>query len=192
MTAAVTTAHGGPDTLTIHHDWPVPTLDRGDALVRVTAAAVNNTDIWSRQGSYGTADDPDAIAGWRGEPLAFPRIQGMDIAGQVAAVAADVDPSLVGRRVVVDPTVTYRDGLAWAIAGSEADGGFAQFHRCAAARLHDVTDAPLTDAQISCLPTAYGTALGMLNRADCREGERVLVTGSSGGVGSAAIQLLLH
>ncbi len=192
MTAAVTAAHGGPETLTVHHDWPVPRLGPGDALVRVTAAAINNTDIWSRQGSYGTAADPDAVAGWRGRPLEFPRIQGMDIAGRVEAVASDVDPTWIRRRVVVDPTVEYRNDLPSIITGSEVDGGFAQFHRCAASQLHDVTDAPLTDAQVSCLPTAYGTALGMLNRAACSEGERVLVTGSSGGVGSAAIQLLLH
>ncbi len=191
MTAAVTVAHGGPDRIEIRSDWPVPDLMSGRALVKVTAAAVNNTDIWSREGAYGTATDPDAIAGWRGVPLDFPIIQGIDIAGVVVAVGDDVDRKWVGRRVIVDPAVDYEGGYPTRIVGSETDGGFAQFHACAERQLHDVTSSPLTDPQLSCLPTAYGTALGMINRADCAGGERVLVTGASGGVGMAALQLLL-
>lgn len=191
MTAAVTHGHGGPEMITVHHEWPVPEPGPSDALVRVTAAALNNTDIWSRAGAYGTPEDPEAVAGWRGEPLQFPLIQGIDIAGVVDAVGSRIDPSWVGRRVIVDPVIEYHHGLPATITGSEADGGFAQYHRCAATQLHDVTDAPLTDAQLACLPTAYGTALGMINRAACSTGERILVTGSSGGVGSAVIQLLL-
>lgn len=191
MIAAVTTGHGGTDMIAIRRDWPMPEIGPGDALVRVTAAALNNTDIWARQGAYGTTDDPDAIAGWRGEPLGFPLIQGIDIAGRVEAVGSHADQSWIGRRVIVDPVIEYHNGLPGLIVGSEADGGFAQYHRCATTQLRDVTDAPLSDAQLSCLPTAYGTALGMINRASCSSGERVLVTGSSGGVGSAVIQLLL-
>jgi NADPH:quinone reductase-like Zn-dependent oxidoreductase len=93
--------------------------------------------------------------------------------------------------VLVDPAARYEDDLPADIIGSEVDGGFAQFHRCSVDRLHDVTGSPLTDAQLACLPTAYGTALGMIERAEIAAGERVLVTGSSGGVGMAAIQLLV-
>jgi len=192
MTAAVTVRHGGPDATEIRTDWPVPEVGDHDVLVRVTAAALNNTDIWSRAGAYGTADDPDAIAGWKGESLEFPRIQGIDVAGEVVAAGVSVDPSWVGRRVLVDPALTYVGGFPVDLIGSEADGGFAQFHACSIDRAHDVSNSPLSDAQLSCLPTAYGTALGMINRADCDAGERVFVTGSSGGVGSAAIQLLAH
>lgn len=190
MVAAVTVAHGGPEMLQIERDWPVPMPGAGDALVRVTAAALNNTDIWSREGAYGTSTDPDAIAGWAGVPLDFPRIQGMDVVGVVAAVGAGVDTAWLGRRVIVDPTIEYVGDFPKRVTGSEGDGGFAQFHRCAAGQLRDVSDSPLSDPQLACLPIAYGTALGMINRAACETGERVLVTGSSGGVGSAAIQLL--
>lgn len=175
----------------IDRSWPVPQPGPGQALVRVTAAALNNTDIWSREGAYGTAGDPDAVAGWKGVPLEFPRIQGIDVAGSVESVGRDSDQHWVGRRVMIDPALVYDGDFPVSIAGSEADGGFAQFYLCAVAQLHDVDGSPLSDAQISCLPTAYGTAMGMINRAECREGERVLVTGSSGGVGMAAIQLLL-
>jgi NADPH:quinone reductase-like Zn-dependent oxidoreductase len=191
MTAAVTVGHGGPDQIEVRHDWPRPHAGPGQALVRVKAAAVNNTDIWSRQGAYGTTDDPEAIVGWKGVPLDFPRIQGIDIAGEVAAVGSDVDPAWLGKRVIVDPAADYDGEFPSRIIGSEVDGGFAQYHVSAERQLHDVTASPLTDAQLSCLPTAYGTALGMLNRAACSAGERVLVTGASGGVGMASVQLLL-
>jgi NADPH:quinone reductase-like Zn-dependent oxidoreductase len=191
MTAAVTTGHGGPEMTVIRTDWPVPDPELGQALVRVTAAALNNTDIWTRSGAYGTTENPEAVAGWRGVPLEFPRIQGIDVTGVVERVGSGVDPGWVGRRVLVDPVVQYRNDFPVAIIGSETDGGFAHYHLTTEAQLHDVSDSPLTDAQLSCLPTAYGTALGMINRAGAQSGERVVVTGSSGGVGSAAIQLLL-
>ena len=124
-------------------------------------------------------------------PLDFPRIQGIDLAGVVDAVGADVDRAWIGRRVLVDPAAEYDGAFPVRIVGSEVDGGFAQFHVCSVAQLHDVSASALTDAQLACLPTAYGTALGMLNRAACAPGERVLVTGASGGVGMAAVQLLV-
>ncbi|MBW0106860.1 zinc-binding dehydrogenase, partial [Pseudonocardia sp. KRD291] len=75
------------------------------------------------------------------------------------------------------------------LLGSEADGGFAQYVVVAAGRAHDMTGSPLTDEQLACLPVAYGTATGMLERAGIGAGETVLVTGASGGVGLALVQL---
>jgi NADPH:quinone reductase-like Zn-dependent oxidoreductase len=189
MTAAVTTGHGGPETIELHHDWPVPAPATGEALIRVTAAGVNNTDLWSRQGAYGTVADPDAVVGWRGVPLDFPRIQGGDIAGVVVAVGDSAYEHWLGRRVLVDPAAEYSDGYPSAIVGSEVDGGFAQYHISSVVRVHDVTGSPLSDEQLACLPIAYATALGMVERAECQAGERVLVTGASGGVGLAAMQI---
>ena len=191
MIAAVTLGHGGPEQTVVHTEWPCPQPAPGQALVRVAAAALNNTDIWSRAGAYGTATDPDAVVGWKGVPLEFPRIQGIDVAGEVAAVGSEADVTWVGRRVLVDPSARYENGLPADIVGSEVDGGFAQYHVCSIDQLHDVTNSPLSDAQLACLPTSYGTALGMIERAAIETGERVLVTGSSGGVGMAAIQLLV-
>ncbi len=191
MTAAVTVGHGAPDKIELHSDWPRPEPGHGQVLVRISAAAVNNTDLWTRRGAYGSPEDPDAVAGWRGVPLEFPRIQGGDIAGVVAAVGEGVDDSLVGRRVIVDPATRYDEaGYPASIVGSEVDGGFAQFHVSPSERVHDVDGSPLSDTQLACLPIAYATALGMIEAAGCSAGERILVTGASGGVGLAAVQIL--
>jgi NADPH:quinone reductase-like Zn-dependent oxidoreductase len=58
-----------------------------------------------------------------------------------------------------------------------------------ASHAHDVQDSPLSDEQLACLPVAFGTAIGMLERARVQGGETVLVTGASGGVGLALVQL---
>ncbi|MGH3757352.1 zinc-binding dehydrogenase [Actinophytocola sp.] len=191
QTAAVLVGHGGLECLRVRHDVAVPSPGVGQVLVAVTAAAVNNTDLWTRQGAYGLAGDPGASAGWRG-PISFPRIQGGDIAGRIAEVGHDVDPTRVGQRVVVDPARYdgHGDGATpVALLGSEADGGFAEYVIVDAERAHAMDDSPLTDDQLACLPIAYGTAMGMLQRGRVRPGETVLVTGASGGVGLALVQL---
>src|SRR6056297_48834 len=79
MLAAVLTGHGGRERLEVRDDVPLPRPGHGEVQVQVSAAAVNNTDLWTRQGAYGREDDPEAVAGWQGTPLDFPRIQGGDV-----------------------------------------------------------------------------------------------------------------
>ncbi|GAB3298282.1 zinc-binding dehydrogenase [Parasphingorhabdus pacifica] len=191
MRAAVLTGFGGPEVLEHREDAPVPEPAVGEVLVRVRASALNNTDIWTREGAYGLPGNPEAKAGWRGS-ITFPRIQGGDIAGTVAAVGSGVPPERVGRRVLVDPAIYLdqnEDSPPVGLLGSEADGGFAEYVAVAGNRAHDVSESPLSDEQLACLPVAYGTAMGMLERAALRAGETVLVTGASGGVGLALVQL---
>lgn len=190
MRAAVTTRHGGLDAIEVR-EVPVPRPGPSDVLVRVAAAGCNNTDLWTREGSYGTADDPQAKAGWLG-PLDFPRVQGGDVAGTVAAVGDTRQAGLVGARVLVDPAEydgPGPDARPAGVLGSERDGGFAQYVVVPAQRAHRVDGSPLTDVELAALPIAYGTALGMLERGGVGEGQTVLVTGASGGVGLAAVQL---
>lgn len=191
MTAAVLFRHGGPEALEIRTDWPLPELRPGQVLVGVGAAAVNNTDLWTREGAYGLPGQPDALAGWRG-PVDFPRIQGGDIAGVVSRTAEDVPDTWLGRRVLVDPAFYADEGEDAApvgLLGSEADGGFADCVAVDADRVHDMSASPLTDQELAALPVAYGTAMGMLERGRLQSGEKVLVTGASGGVGFALVQL---
>lgn len=182
--------HGGPEVLEVT-EVPLPSPQPGEVLVEVTAVALNNTDLWTREGAYGLPGDPDALAGWRGA-VDFPRIQGADVAGRVVATGAGADQALVGRRVVVDPAVydsDAPDANPVGLMGSERDGGYAQYVTAPARRVHDVSGSPLSDDQLAALPTAYGTALGMIERGRVAGGETVLVTGASGGVGVALVQL---
>lgn len=192
MRAVLLTGHGGPEKLEYREDIPVPEPAAGEVLIEVGAAGINNTDIWTREGAYGAEDDPQAAGGWRGEPMEFPRIQGLDIVGRIERVGAGVTESRVGERVIVD-FVLYsgegEQGLVDAdIIGSERDGGFAEYVSVPAENVHRI-NSPLDDEELATFPTAYVTALRMLNRARVKEGETVFVTGASGGVGSALLQL---
>ncbi|WP_328466924.1 zinc-binding dehydrogenase [Streptomyces sp. NBC_00448] len=190
MRAVRIARHGGPEVLE-PVEVAVPAPKAGEALVRVGAVALNNTDLWTREGAYGRPGDPKATAGWRG-PIDFPRIQGADVAGRVVAVGAGADERLIGRRVVVDPAIYDGDGPGAnpvGLMGSERDGGYAEYVTAPAERVHDMTESPLTDDQLATLPTAYGTALGMIERGRLGAGGTALVSGASGGVGLALVQL---
>lgn len=187
MRAVRLVAHGGPDALVLDRvEVPEPRVD--EVLVRVAACGVNNTDVWTREGSYGAPGPP---AGWLG-PMELPRIQGADVVGEVVAAGAPGHHGLVGRRVLVDPALYSDDGpdaLPVDILGSERDGGYAEYTVVPTRCVHPVDDSPLSDVELACLPISYGTALGMVDRAGVGEGDTVLVTGASGGVGLAAVQV---
>lgn len=204
MTAVQLTGHGGLDKLQLRHDVPVPKPGANEVLIQVAAAGVNNTDINTRTAWYsksvnsgtnvgGTAgfeSAQDDDASWGGVPLQFPRIQGADVCGLIVAVGAAVDTTRLGERVLVRNMlrsyVDYRPYECWTL-GSEMDGGFAQYVVAPARETHAV-NSTWTDAELASIPCAYSTAENMLHRANVGH-EHVLVTGASGGVGSAAVQL---
>jgi NADPH:quinone reductase-like Zn-dependent oxidoreductase len=190
MKAMVLTGFGDVDKLVLRHDWPDPAPGPDEVKVRVTACGVNNTDIWTRVGAYGRVDDPSAPAGPRRTSLSFPRIQGADAVGLIDQVGASVDTRLVGARVLIDPVIrTEPDNLLTArYVGSDFDGGYAEYLIVPAS---NVVRAPenLTDIEAASLATPAGTAMRMLRRGGLSAGDRVLVTGASGGVGSALVQL---
>lgn len=191
MSGVVLTGHGGPEMLEWRDDLPVPEPGRGDVLVEVAAAGVNNTDINTRIGWYSKPGTGADTASWTGKPFSFPRIQGADVCGRIAAVGAGVDPARIGERVLIEPAIREADGKLLETPeylGSERDGGFARFTRVAA-RHACAIDSDMTDVELASFPCSYSTAENMLTRADVGEGETVLVTGASGGVGSAAVQL---
>ena len=204
MTAVYLTGHGGIETLQYREDVPVPKPGTGDVLIKVAAAGVNNTDINTRIGWYskkvsdatGTGgaggfdevDDEDAT--WSGVPMEFPRIQGADCCGIIVAVGDEVDSARIGERVIVRNMlrsyVDYRPFECWTL-GSECDGAFAQYTRAPSRESYRV-ECDWSDAELASIPCAYSTAENMLHRAGVGA-ERVLVTGASGGVGSAVVQL---
>ena len=190
MKAVLLSGYGGPEKLEYREDVPTPEPAAGEVLVKVGACGVNNTDLWTREGAYGQADDPEAVGGWRrGEPMRFPLIQGADIAGRIVAVGDGVAGSRRGERVLVDPTLYDGDApVGVGAIGSERDGGFAEYVTVPAGNAHTV-ESPLSDEELATFPTAYVTAERMLKRARVAGGESILVTGASGGVGSALVQL---
>lgn len=214
MRAFVLTGHGGPEKLVLEPAWPVPRLGAGEALIEVSACGVNNTDVNTRVGWYslrardGAEGGRAADAGARAAPrigdggagadggwlaaLEFPRIQGADVCGRVVAVAPGVSESLLGRRVLVDPWLRDWDAPlkleGCVYLGSEHDGGFAEYLSVPARNVHPIESA-LSDVELASFATASLTAMNMLDRVGVTEGESVLVTGASGGVGSALVQL---
>ena len=202
MAAVQLTGHGGPERLIYREDVPVPRPGPGEVVIRIGAAGVNNTDINTRLGWYSksvtgaTGEEAAASAAaedgsWTGVPLAFPRIQGADACGRIVAVGEGVEPARLGERVLVRPMQAdpaSSSPVACLTFGSEIDGGFAQYARVRAPEAYRV-NSPLSDAELASFPCAASTAQNMLHRAAVKPGERVLVTGASGGVGSAAVQL---
>ncbi|WP_256727333.1 alcohol dehydrogenase catalytic domain-containing protein, partial [Streptomyces acidiscabies] len=189
MAAVLLTGHGGLEKLEYRTDVPVPRPGKGEVLIQVAAAGINNTDVNTRIGWYSKTAAPDD-ATWSGAPLTFPRIQGADVCGRIVAVGEDVAPGRVGERVLVRTMlrtpVDHRPFECWTL-GSECDGGFAQYAVAPAQETYAV-HCDWTDEELAAVPCAYSTAENMLHRAGVGA-ERVLVTGASGGVGLAAVQL---
>ncbi|NGN44402.1 zinc-binding dehydrogenase [Mesorhizobium sp. CGMCC 1.15528] len=193
MRAVLLTGHGGPEKLVYREDVPVPAPAPGEVLIEVTACGMNNTDVWVRQGAYGTEEDAGAVSTWRrqGNTLTFPRIQGTDSVGRIVAVGEGVSPSRIGERVMVDFSIYNRDDDSLAdidYMGHGRDGGYAEYQALPAENAHVVNTA-LTDIELATFCCAYLTGEQMLERAGLKAGERVLVTGASGGVGSGIVQL---
>ena len=195
MQAVLLTGHGGLDRLEVRDDVPVPSPGSGEVLVEVSACGMNNTDIWVRQGAYGTDENPEAVASWRRgaceNTLRFPRIQGADTVGRIAACGPGVDTGRVGERVMIDFSIYNGDGEHLAeidYFGHGRDGGYAEYMVVPAENAYAVKTG-MTDAELATFCCAYLTGEHMLDRAAVKAGERVLITGASGGVGSGLIQL---
>lgn len=207
MHAVVLTGHGGLDKLSYRENWPTPRPGPGEVVVAVGACGLNNTDINTRTAWYsdkvkggiddaggkgGFAEAEAAKATWGGGPLSFPRIQGADVAGRIAAVGAGVDPVRVGERVIIDPWLLglgdWNDPANALYFGSECDGGFAEFTKVRAENALKI-ESDLSDAELASFPCTIHTAETLCLRCDIQPGETVVISGASGGVGSAATQL---
>jgi len=204
MSAVLLTGHGNTDKLTYSSSVPVPTIDANEVLIKVLAAAVNNTDINTRLAWYSKtvsgatdavidaaqSEAADEDGGWSGEPISFPRIQGADCCGEIVATGSAVNSGRIGERVLVralQSTGAKRGNFQTWTFGSECDGAFAEYTKTFAQDALTVNSA-WSHTELASIPCAYSTAEGMLQRASVGA-ERILITGASGGVGAAAIQL---
>lgn len=188
MKAAVFSEFGGPEVLRLE-DVAVPEPAEGEVLVRVRAASMNHLDLWVR----------------RGLPIetTMPHIGGSDVAGVVERTGAGVTGVRPGARVVVNPSLSC-GACEWCRAGEEplceeyrilgehTQGGFAEYVTVPAANLFPVPEG-FSFEQAAAAPLVFLTAWrGLVSRARLKAGESVLVTGASGGVASAAVQIARH
>ena len=187
MLAAIFHEFGGPDVIRYEEvDTPRPL--RGEALVEVRAVAMNHLDLWVR----------------RGLPIetTMPHIGGADTSGVVADVGEDVEPSVIGARVVVNPLLfcgrcrrcaAGEESLCphLRLLGEHTNGGFAQFVTVPASNLYEIPEE-VSFETAACLPVSYQTAWrAVINRARVGPGEEVLVVGASGGTAVAIVQTAL-
>ncbi|HUV23623.1 MAG TPA: alcohol dehydrogenase family protein [Gammaproteobacteria bacterium] len=202
MKAVVTTGNGDYDKLD-YRDVPIPQAGPGEVLLKVLAAGVNNTEINTRLGWYSSSVDSGteqfsasdrkatelADGGWN-QATPFPFIQGTDCCGEVVECAEDVESLHIGERVLVRACMRAQgyDSLENIWMASDFDGAFAQYVKLPASEVFAV-DCNWSDIELATIPCAYGTAENMVHRAAVGAADHVLVTGASGGVGSAVVQL---
>ncbi len=171
MKALLLSEHGGLEQLQVVDDHPRPHADEGHVVLRVRAASFNYHDVFTVQGMPGIK-------------VPLPVVIGLDLAGEIAEVGPGVAGWQVGDRVLVNP-LNRKHGLM----GEMLDGGMAQYCRVAQDQLIALPQGVGFD-EAAALPVAYGTAHRMLvTHQTVRPGDRVLVLGASGGVGTASVVL---
>ncbi|MFP1722496.1 quinone oxidoreductase family protein [Lonsdalea quercina] len=171
MKALVLAQHGDLDRLQIVDTHPRPTPQPGHVVLRVGASSFNYHDVFTVQGMPGIS-------------IPLPVVPGLDLAGTISDIGDDVEGWRVGDRVLVNP-LKPNVGLM----GEMIDGGMAEYALADAAQLIALPDR-VSFAQAAALPVAYGTAHRMLiTHRTVKAGDRVLILGASGGVGSACVVL---
>ncbi len=171
MKALVLRRHGGLDDLDVVADYPTPKPGDGEVVIRVRAASFNYHDVFTMRGMPGIK-------------VPLPVVIGLDMAGEIAEVGAGVERWKLGDRVLVNP-VNKKKGLM----GEMLDGGMAEYCRVAVEQLVAMP-AGVSFEQAAALPVAYGTAHRMLiTHRTVKAGDKVLVLGASGGVGTGCVLL---
>jgi NADPH:quinone reductase-like Zn-dependent oxidoreductase len=171
MRALVLRTHGGLENLDIVGDYPMPQMADGHVVIRVRASSFNYHDVFT-------------VRGMPGIKVPMPVIIGLDMAGEITEVGPGVTGWKPGDRVLVNP-VNKKKGLM----GEMLDGGMAEYCLVAADQLVAMP-AGVSFEQAASLPVAYGTAHRMLiTHKTIEQGERVIVLGASGGVGTGCVIL---
>jgi len=167
MLGVLLTGHGDLDKLVVRDDIPVPKPGSFDVLIRVGAAAVNNTDINTRTAWYSKSDGDSNDASWSGSAIHFPLIQGADVCGRIVAVGDKISKSRLNERILVEPCIREVNGEIlehpWYF-GSECNGGFSQYTVVASRHAYKI-ESSLSDVELASFPCSYSTADHLLIRA---------------------------
>ena len=173
MKAAVIYEHSASEPIRLEPDFPTPSPGPGDVIVRVRATSLNYHDLFTRRGMPGIK-------------VPMPCIMGIDFAGDIVATGTEVRDWNTGDRVLIDPTDRVGKG---GLIGEMWHGGLAEFCKVPAHHLVRLP-ADITYEDAACLPVAYGTALRMMYTIGrVQAGDKVLILGASGGVGTCCVQL---
>jgi NADPH:quinone reductase-like Zn-dependent oxidoreductase len=174
MKALLLRKHGGLEELQVVSDHPVPAAVEGHVVIRVGASSFNYHDVFT-------------VRGMPGIKVPLPVVIGLDMAGEITEVGAGVTGWAVGDRVLVNP-LNKKKGLM----GEMLDGGMAEYCLVAADQLVAMP-AGVSFEEAAALPVAYGTAHRMLiTHNTVKKGDRVLILGASGGVGTGCVILARH
>ncbi|MHA2277855.1 MAG: zinc-binding dehydrogenase [Candidatus Kariarchaeaceae archaeon] len=187
MRAAVFYEHGGPENLKYVEDFPEPSINPDEVLIKVNSCALNHLDLFVR-------------AGLPGLNLPLPHVLGSDVSGTIEKVGENVSSVSVGNRVVVNPGIW--DGTCefclkgehslckkFHILGEHIPGGYAEFIKINACNCLILPENfPFNKAAAGSL--VFLTAWRMLKtQAKLKVGEDILILGAGGGVSTAAIQI---
>ncbi|MFT7003645.1 MAG: NADPH:quinone reductase-like Zn-dependent oxidoreductase [Sulfurimonas sp.] len=191
MNAIILKGNGDYDKLEYVQNYITPIPKENEVLIKVEAAGVNNTDINTRIAWYSKNKNDSDDASWTGESLKFPMIQGADVCGYIVKVGKNIDSLRIGQRVLVEPSLQKINGQQLKnpyYFGSECDGGFANYTVVSNEHAHEI-NSDYSSTELASFPCSYSTAENLLTRANVKKDDIVLVSGASGGVGSAVVQL---
>lgn len=182
MKAVVLQGTGGSDQL-VYGDVPTPEPGPGQVRVALEAAALNHRDIWIRRGLY---------AG-----ITLPVILGSDGVGRVDALGEGVDEKLLGKRVWINPSLswgsdpTVPDFKKWRILGLPDQGTYAEAIVVDAEQV-ETCPTEWSSAEAAALPLAGLTAYrALFTRGQFKPGKKVFITGIGGGVSQMAMQMAI-
>ena len=196
MKALQLTGYGGTDKYQVA-EVEIPKPQENEVLVKISAIALNNTDVNTRMGKYGTqqvSGDECKETSWNGEPLKFPFIQGADGCGYIH----DMGPNFtskdrekcINQRCVINPAIAdyIKSGnrKIWKLqkyVGSEIPGTYAEYIVVPISQVLIISKKQhnnITDIELSTFLTAYLTAYNMITRANLCENDIILITGASG------------
>lgn len=174
MLAAVLHGHAEPEALVLEARHPLPAVAPDEVLLRVEATSLNFHDVFTCRGMPGVK-------------VPMPCIPGLDFAGEIVEVGGEVRGWKAGDRVLVDPL--DRSPRQGGLIGEMRPGGLAQYCAVPAHHLLALPAGVPTDIAAA-LPVAYGTAHRLMHTiGKVAAGEKVLVLGASGGVGTCCVQL---
>ena len=171
MKALVLRQHGGLEQLEVVADHPRPAVTDGHVVIRVRASSFNYHDVFT-------------VRGMPGIKVPLPVVIGLDMAGEIVETGAGIEGWKAGDRVLVNP-LNKKKGLM----GEMMDGGMAEYCLVSVEQLIRMPDG-VSFEEAAALPVAYGTAHRMLiTHNTIKKGDRVLVLGASGGVGTGCVIL---